>query len=196
MRIGIISDIHENFHNLFLALDRFETEGVDYILCLGDLMNPGIAKVMAAQPIPVHLIWGNNDGEKVDITMSSCATGSSLSVALSTYDFIDLGNRKIFATHYDDLALPMAKSGDFDLVCYGHNHLKAKSQEGNCIVLNPGELAASKTGRATCAIYDTNSHEATIIELEDSISLKSDFADAKLSQYLDRFTKRTQSAMQ
>jgi len=68
MKIAIISDIHENFHNLILALQEIEKHDIEQIICLGDLMNAGIAKILATQKIPVFMIWGNNDGEKVDIT--------------------------------------------------------------------------------------------------------------------------------
>ena len=61
MKIGIISDIHENFHNLILALNQLKEHGVEQIFCLGDLMNAGIAKILSIQDVPVFLIWGNND---------------------------------------------------------------------------------------------------------------------------------------
>ena len=53
MKIAIISDIHENFHNLILALQEIQKREVEQIICLGDLMNAGVAKVMATQAIPV-----------------------------------------------------------------------------------------------------------------------------------------------
>jgi len=62
MKIAIISDIHENFHNLILALQQMDQYDVHQILCLGDLMNAGIAKILMAQDIPTYMIWGNNDG--------------------------------------------------------------------------------------------------------------------------------------
>ena len=71
MKLAIISDIHENFHNLILALQEMEQHDVSQIICLGDLMNTGIAKLLAAQSIPTHLVWGNNDGEKVEITLAA-----------------------------------------------------------------------------------------------------------------------------
>jgi uncharacterized protein len=60
MKLAIISDIHENFHNLVLALEEIEKRKCSQIICLGDLMNTGIAKVLAKAPIPVLCLWGNN----------------------------------------------------------------------------------------------------------------------------------------
>ena len=162
MKIAIISDIHENFHNLILALQEMEKQQVEQILCLGDLINPGIAKVLANQAIPVFMIWGNNDGDKVEITLASKRAGSQLTVSVRTYDFIELDGRKIFMTHYEDLAMPMAKSGLYDAVLYGHNHELFSEKIGACWIINPGELAASKTKKATFTIYDTQQHSLNI----------------------------------
>ncbi len=172
MTIAIISDIHENFHNLILALQEIEKRGVEQIICLGDLMNAGVAKILAAQDVPVFMIWGNNDGEKVDITLASKREGSSLTVSLNTYDFLEFGGKRIFVCHYDDLAKPMAKSGEYDAVFYGHNHLESVEEINDCWIVNPGEIAAMKTKRATFALYDTNTNGVEIVELADAVHLK------------------------
>ena len=178
MKIGTISDIHENFHNLLLALDKFKEEGVEEILCLGDLMNAGIAKVLSIQDVPVFMIWGNNDGEKVDIVRTAFRENSCLTVSLNTYDFLERDNRKIFISHYDDLAVPMAQSGVYDAVFFGHNHIQSFQKIGNCVVANPGEIAASKTGKATFLMYETSDNSVVFYELEGIKTLKSDLVEA------------------
>jgi putative phosphoesterase len=179
MKVAVISDIHENFHNLILALESIEQKQVDMIICLGDMMNAGVAKILAIQKVPVYLIWGNNDGEVVDTMRASYREGSNLKVGLSTYDFLELGDKKIFITHYDNLAVPMATSGLYDAVFYGHDHLQKLEKINNCFVVNPGEICAQKTGVSSYAIYDTNAHKIDVIELEQIITLKSD----KVAEY-------------
>lgn len=182
MQIAIISDIHENFHNLILALEDMEKQGIEKILCLGDLMNAGIAKILAAQEIPCYMIWGNNDGEKVDIMRASYRKNSNLEVSLNTYDFLELGGRKIFISHYDNLAVPMAHSGLYDAIFYGHNHLQKIETINNTTVVNPGELSAQKTGDCTYAIYNTYDNIVKIISLENSITLKSELVKSYLEK--------------
>lgn len=173
MKIAVISDIHENFHNLILALDHIQSSGAEAIICLGDLINAGIAKVLSIQSVPVYMIWGNNDGEKTDIVRTAFRPNSNLQVSLNVYDFLELGGRKIFISHYDDLALPMARSGIYDAVFYGHTHQKSIERIGDTLVVNPGELAAQKTGIASFVIYDTENNDVELIELDNIISLKS-----------------------
>lgn len=174
MKIAIISDIHENFHNLLLALEEIEKQGCTQILCLGDLMNSGISKVLACSKIPVFMIWGNNDGEKVEILETAYKKNSNLKVSNNTYDFLTIDKRKIFLCHYDDLAFPMAKSGMYDAVFFGHTHIKSIDILDQTVVVNPGEISAHKTGTATFAVYDTTSNTAELLELENSKSLKSE----------------------
>lgn len=194
MKIGIISDIHENFHNLIRSLEEMEKRGVEQILCLGDLMNAGIAKILAHQSLPTFLIWGNNDGEKVDIVKASYREGSQLTVSLNTYDFLELGGKQIFISHYDDLAHPMAESGRFDAVFFGHTHLVSKEKVNECHVVNPGELCAQKSGNCTMAIYDTSSDVVELITLDNTISLKSDYVDEYFSDNMDRLSFRSKDS--
>ncbi len=172
MKIGIISDIHENFHNLILFLKQTKKHDLENIIFLGDFMNNGIAKTLAYSDIPVISIWGNNDGDKVAITKVAMSEKSKLTVGFDTYDFLEFDNRHIFITHYPLLAKPMAKSGEFDAVFYGHDHKKNIDKINDCIIVNPGELSAHKTGIATFAVYDTKSNTAGIIELRGTISTK------------------------
>jgi len=195
MKAAIISDIHENFHNLLLALEEIKKQNVEYIICLGDLMNAGIAKVLATQDIPVYMIWGNNDGEKVEITLASKVEGSSLTVSLNTYDFLTVGGKKIFVSHYDNLAEPMAKSGEYDAVFFGHNHEQSVGKINNCWLVNPGEIAASKTKTASFAVYDTSNNEVNIIELAGAVHLKTPMMEEYFKQHGQKMGLRSTKAL-
>jgi hypothetical protein len=177
MKIGVISDIHENFHNLLIALKKMEELDVKQIICLGDLMNDGVAKILSISKIPVFMIWGNNDGDRVVLTKTACRPGSNLSVSSNTYDFLEFDNRKIFITHYEDLAEPMAKSGLYDIVFCGHTHITRNEKINDCIIINPGEISAQKTGFATLSVYDTTTNSAVIMVLENTVTLKTLLAD-------------------
>jgi len=193
MKIAVISDIHENFHNLILALQNLEQQGCAYILCLGDLMNRGIASVLANQKLPVFMIWGNNDGEKIEIMDVVHGEGSQLSVSLTVYDFITLDGKNIFLSHYENLAKPMALSGQYDAVFFGHTHISSYDKINDCHICNPGELAAAKTGHATYAIYDTASDQVDLITLEGSISLRTKLVTDYFEQHKDLLKFRSKA---
>lgn len=174
MKIAIISDIHENFHNLFRALEISRAQGVEHILCLGDLINPGIAKTLAHCGLPVSAIWGNNDGDRVLITRFALAADSQMTMSDKTYDFVELDGKRIFITHYTELARPMAKSGEYDLVCYGHDHQKFYDKEGDCHIVNPGEISGHLTGLVSMAIYETTADTVEFITIDDTVIVRTD----------------------
>lgn len=172
MKIGILSDIHENFHNLFSALEICQEQHVEHILCLGDMINPGVAMSLAKCGIPVNGIWGNNDGDRVLITRFALHPKSQLTMSDKTYDFVETAGKRIFITHYPELAQSMAKSGDYDLVCYGHDHQKYYEKVGDCHIINPGELSGHLTGLVSFAIYDSETDEVEFITVEDAVIVR------------------------
>ena len=100
---------------------------------------------------------------------------SNLTIASSTFDSVEWGGKRLFLTHYPQPVNSMAKSGDYDAVFYGHNHKKHMSYEGDCLILNPGEISAHKTGIAHFALYDSNANSAEIIPVEgDTITVLTD----------------------
>lgn len=64
MRLGLIADVHEAIEFLAAALELFRREGVDRIVCAGDLVGAGdrldeAAALMAGAD--VACVWGNHD---------------------------------------------------------------------------------------------------------------------------------------
>ena len=170
MKIAIISDIHDNAHNLVMALKQIKEYNVEKIIFLWDFCGAAIAKILSAYPKRVIAIWGNNDWDKSMITKFCFTKWSNLTVWFDVFDIIEIDWKKIFLSHYPMLAKHMAKSWDFDAVFYGHNHLKHKEYIWECLVLNPGEIWAYKTGIAHFAIYDTKTNNAEIIEVKNAIT--------------------------
>lgn len=79
------------------------------------------------------------------------------------------------------LAKPMAKSGEFDVVFYGHNHIKNKDRINNCLVVNPGEVSGHKNSQTSFVIYDTEKNDADIIDVEGGVFVK----NKEVKEYLD-----------
>lgn len=158
--------MHDNYHNLTLCLIQLRHYELDKIFFLGDFMNAGIANTLSQFEVPTYAIWGNNDGDRVAVTKVALHERSNLSVGSATYDIVEWGGRRLFLTHYPLIVKSMARSGDYDAVFYGHDHLARLDQEGECLILNPGELSAHKTGSASFAIYDSDANSAEIIPVD------------------------------
>ena len=193
MKILVISDIHDNFDNLVSIFKQTSDLNIWFIICLWDLWNNGIAKIISYQWIPVHFIWWNNDWEVVNITKSFLESGHT--VAPTVFDDIKISGKDIFMVHYPNIAKSMAKSWDYDVIFYGHDHKKHQEYIWDCLILNPWEVSAHKTWIASYAIHDTNTNTAEIIDIDnpsyskhDETSkyikdLKFDFSQSKTHQF-------------
>lgn len=162
MKIAIVSDIHDNVWTLKAALAQFNDATV--LLCCGDLCSPFIVGLMAeAFRGAIHIVEGNNEG---DWRRISQAAAKFPNVHLHGEFFEDeLDGKRVAMNHYPNIALPLAQSGKYDLVCYGHDHHFAMERRGSTLTLNPGTLLGydpinRQDIPATFMIYDTQLHEA------------------------------------
>ncbi len=161
MRLGILSDIHDHLENLHLALERLQ--GCDVVLFCGDLCAPFTLRALAEGfPGSIHAVRGNNDGDMLYMTQVAQETGRV--ILHGVYGEVELSGRRIALVHYPRLAAGLAALGHYDLVCYGHDHKAHLERVARTLLLNPGEVMGWK-GRRTCAIYETESGQAEILEI-------------------------------
>jgi len=87
MKVAILSDIHENFHNLVLFMKQVQKYKPEKMIFLWDLSNNWVAKILASSKIPVIAIWGNNDGDQAAITKTASHKNSNMTLGFDTFDF-------------------------------------------------------------------------------------------------------------
>ena len=64
MRTAVISDIHSNLEALTATLDHIDTQNVDRIICLGDILGYGPSPVECVDLVSQRCEWslmGNHD---------------------------------------------------------------------------------------------------------------------------------------
>ena len=91
------------------------------MLHCGDLVAPSTLHAIVGLGLPIHLIHGNNAGDLFNLSRFAQAPGHRLHYYGQDGSFT-LGNRRIFIVHYPHYAKAMALTGDYDLVCNGHEH--------------------------------------------------------------------------
>jgi len=160
MRIAILSDTHDNIWVLKNLLAGLQA---DTLLFCGDFCAPfTLAQIAEGFAGPVHVVFGNNDGDK--LLLSQVAGRFSHVTLHGDLAELELDGRQVAVTHYPRIGRALAKSGIYDLVCYGHNHERAVEQVGTTVLVNPGEVMG-RFGRSTYAIYDTATGQAGIVEV-------------------------------
>jgi putative phosphoesterase len=162
MKIAIMSDVHDHWKNLQNAIKIANRSGCKHILFAGDLVTPTGVGILEKFKGTVKFVWGNNEGEKMGITRQIDA---SKTIELCGYEYEGvLGNTKIFINHYPRIAELAAKSEEFDLCIYGHNHKYNKRRIKKCILLNPGKIQ-SFNGSASFVIFNTSTKQVEKIIL-------------------------------
>ena len=174
VRFAILSDIHENYHNLLLCIEDMKRQNINQVLFLGDFMNAGITRMLATAGFPVFAILGNNDGDLIAIYKESISSSSTMKLHPRTYAKHTQGDLRFFLTHHEDLVDLAVDSGRFDVVLFGHTHRSSIERRGECLVVNPGELSAHKYGKPTYAILDSIQNSCIIQELEGGVTVRTE----------------------
>jgi putative phosphoesterase len=170
VRVCILSDIHDNVWKLDAALVR--AREAEVMICCGDLCSPFIVHQLGRGfPGRIHVVYGNNDGDRQAIR----AVSEQYPQIHIHGEFLrgELDDKLVAVNHYDYIAAPMISSQEFDLVCYGHNHIYQVTQAGNTLSINPGPIMGAKFApdgtrtevASTFVFYDTASGEVTRVEV-------------------------------
>jgi putative phosphoesterase len=170
MKICILSDSHDNRPLLEAAVRDAQAAGAETVLHCGDVVAPSTLEVLQPFNLPVHVIHGNNTGDLYMMGRIS-AKAASQTTYYGQDAGIELAGRRIFLVHYPHYAEAMATTGDWDLVCCGHDHktdirtidnIKGKSTW----LVNPGTVGGIKAP-ATWVLGDLATMDFTIMPVAD-----------------------------
>jgi hypothetical protein len=161
VRIAVCSDIHDNIWKLGAMLPL--AADCEALIFCGDFCAPfTLSQVADGFAGPVHVVWGNNDGDKWLLTQ--IARASETVTLHGEFAELELGGRSIAVNHYPAIAAPLAASGAYDAVFHGHDHTPREERIGRTLLLNPGEVMG-RFGRSTFAVYETEAGEGHFREV-------------------------------
>ncbi len=160
MKLAVLSDIHDNIWKLERALEH--ARSAEALLFCGDFCAPFTLKQIAEGfSGPIHAVFGNNDGDR--FLLLQIAGGFDHVHLHGEFAILELDGKKVVLHHYPEIARPLAASGEFDAVFYGHNHIHKIEKIGACDLINPGEVMG-RFGRSTLVLYDTDSGECRTVD--------------------------------
>lgn len=158
MLIGVISDTHDRLPTLDAAMRLFHQRQVEAVIHAGDFVAPFAVKRLFAYRGPLHVVYGNNDGEREGLKelMPEIVDGPLM---------LELGGRSILVHHFIDwcAAEDIRRA---DVVITGHTHEAVNRFDNGKLFLNPGECCGWVHGRCTVALLDTDGPSAELCELE------------------------------
>jgi len=190
IKIGIIADIHATAGPLRQALEIFQREGVDLILCLGDVAGYGTELEQCIELLIETggtTILGNHDVWFMEQNVSGL--DKSIEAFFNGLPAVwesAVEGKRVFAVHasppvlmsrgitlldqYEKL-MPDKKEQwacelqqyDLDLLLVGHTHQVFAEWLGKTLVVNPGSTAFNNT----CAILSLPGLEVTTLPLSE-----------------------------
>jgi uncharacterized protein len=164
MRLAVMSDTHDNIYPLRMALKKIKAADCEMILHCGDFVAPFMLAELETAGVPVHGVFGNNDGDQYLLTKHTLTIHKNITLH-GWFGRITADGRRIALMHDGAIAEDLAASDNYDLICYGHFHIYNRKMIGNTLVLNPGEMLGKDSPPGFCLV-DTRTLDVEHIVLK------------------------------
>ena len=175
MKIGIISDSHNQLENFGRAINYLHSAKVGLVIHCGDWTNPATLEILKKLKIPLKGVLGNCDTKMEVYQYKLDRELKPLNIDIELQDSFletEADGKKIAVNHGDNesLLLELIHSEKYDLVCCGHTHRAKIDKVGRTLVVNPGSIAGFYNINPpvkitpTLGIYDTDKGIAEIIK--------------------------------
>lgn len=159
MRIGIVSDTHNNLKNCRKIVELFNNASVERVIHTGDITQAKTIEVFANLDAPMYGVYGNNDQER-----------ESLEAAVTQFKFhfidppltLTWAGREMVVVH-DPLELQLLDCHEFDVILHGHTHQLTIEHHDARLTFNPGECAGIMAGFNSVGLLDLNEMKPEVI---------------------------------
>ena len=138
MKFAVMSDTHDHLRNLDRAMEQIREKNTDFLLHCGDLCSPFVVEHLASYGGPVHVVFGNNEGDR--FTIQSFAARFPNLTLHGEVGFVKTAHGEIAFTHRPEFARGLASTGRYRAVFYGHTHRRKTERIDTTWLVNPGEL--------------------------------------------------------
>jgi putative phosphoesterase len=161
MKIGILSDTHDNETAVESGLREFRSRGVELIIHCGDIQSPATVQLFAG--MPTHFVFGNCDWRPDLLAPAIEEVGAKLH---DPHGELELAGKMIGWVHSHDVNhfLNLEFSDRFDYLFYGHTHKAEQHRRGKTQVVNPGALY--RVRQKSCLVLDLKSDQFENVEIK------------------------------
>ena len=159
MRIGVVSDTHNNLANVRRIVELFNAVKVDRVIHTGDITQAKTLDLFAHLEAPLFGVFGNNDVER-----------EALDAAVARHRFtfmeppfrLEWHERQIVVVH-DPRDLDRALAADHHVALHGHTHHHRLERSDARLIFNPGECAGHLDGYNAVGVLDLASLDAELL---------------------------------
>ena len=160
MRIGVVSDTHNNLRNVARIVALFNDAGVERVIHTGDITQAKTLHAFANLQAPLHGVFGNNDQERA--SLEQAANSHGFAFADPPLELAWCG-RRILVVH-DPLEFDGVLNASHELALHGHTHLYRLERKTRQTIFNPGECAGHMRGLNAVGVVDLADLETRLLK--------------------------------
>jgi len=162
MRLGIISDTHDDLQVLERALDILRAEEIDRLLHCGDLCGPAVVEALSG--FDTWIARGNMDRHaELEPTVREMIGAGRLA---NRHRLTLEGHAAVLVHgHRENELRQLIDAGEVAYVFHGHTHRRRDQRIGPTRVINPGALGGMRWQQRSFCILDLAAGEATFIRV-------------------------------
>ena len=157
MRIGVVSDTHNNLKNIDRLISLFNGEKVSFVIHTGDITNVTSLEKFSKLDSKLVGVYGNND--RNEIGLKEAADNNNFLFS-EPPNIISLYHKNIAIFHEPDFIDDfLSQNKNIDIVIHGHTHRYRNETKKGVLFFNPGESAGMLAGNNAIGILDLKSQE-------------------------------------
>jgi putative phosphoesterase len=163
MKLGILSDTHNDVDNTEWALDILRERGAERLIHCGDLTTPRIVALFDGWR--VDFVFGNMDKKRGSLEEAVDALPSA---SIGEVFEADLDGTRIAAYHGhdEDRLYGLIYQGGYDVVLHGHTHRRRDDRVMGTRVINPGALGGTRHERRSLCVLDLGNGDLEVVKLD------------------------------
>ena len=161
MKIGILSDTHDQVERTARAVSALVGAGAEALVHCGDITRPPV--VLECSGLPAYFVFGNNDYDHDALGRAIRGVGG---VSLGRGGLIELDGKRVGVTHGDSSREVRRLVGlDPDYLLFGHSHSATDDRQGPTRWINPGALHRAEA--YSVAVLDLGADLLEFVTIDD-----------------------------
>ena len=152
MKIGVVSDTHNNLKNIGIIINLFNDIKVPIVIHTGDISNANALEKFSKLNSELIGVYGNNDRNELGIKEVALKNNFHFQEPPRRLNLLD---REIVIFHEpDNIEQFLLENKHTNVVLYGHTHRYENNTRDGVLYFNPGESAGMRKGSNAIGILD------------------------------------------
>jgi putative phosphoesterase len=162
MIIGLMADSHDRVPAIAELLTIMRERGATMVLHAGDYVSPLSLKPFEDLHMTLQGVFGRNDGDPQGL-LSRAGAGLGLEIFESPHSFEVAGHQILLTHDIGDVQKRSVKA--HSVIVHGFVHQQSMKEQGDSLVVNPGEACGWLYGTPCAALLDLDTKRVEFLTL-------------------------------